>query len=236
MVQTRILMGMPITVKILDANVSDEWFTKVYDYFDYVDHKFSTYKPDSEISQINAKKITKYSYDMRLILDLCEQTKKETNGFFDINHNGKLDPSGLVKGWSIFEAAKILKNLGAKEFFIDAGGDIEAVGKVWKIGIKNPFNESEIIKTITLQDAGVATSGTYIRGQHVYNPHKPDAQLTEIVSLTVVGPNVYEADRFATAAFAMGRQGIAFIQRLAGFSGYMIDSDGQATYTDNFPS
>ena len=80
---------------------------------------------------------------------------------------------------------------------------------------------------------GMATSGTYIRGQHIYNP-LDDKEITEIVSLTVIGPNVYEADRFATAAFAMGKEGINFIERTAELEGYIIHKDGIATLTSGF--
>jgi thiamine biosynthesis lipoprotein len=58
--------------------------------------------------------------------------------------------------------------------------------------------------------------------------------VTDVLSLTVIGPNIYEADRFATAAFAMGEEGIRFIERLEGFEGYMIDRRGQATFTSGF--
>ncbi len=81
---------------------------------------------------------------------------------------------------------------------------------------------------------GIATSGSYRRGQHIYNPHNANAPLTEIVSISVIGPNVYEADRFATAAFAMGKQGINFIENLKGFEGYMINKDGIAVQTSDF--
>jgi thiamine biosynthesis lipoprotein len=81
---------------------------------------------------------------------------------------------------------------------------------------------------------GVATSGTYVRGQHIYNPKILGPLETDILSLTVIGPNIYEADRFATAAFAMGREGIVFIERRDGLEGYMIDLNGQATLTSGF--
>jgi thiamine biosynthesis lipoprotein len=45
---------------------------------------------------------------------------------------------------------------------------------------------------------------------------------------------VYEADRFATAAFAMGKRGIQFIEKLVGFEGYMIDVEARATLTSGF--
>ena len=93
---------------------------------------------------------------------------------------------------------------------------------------------AQIVKTIVPGDRGVATSGTYVRGQHVYDPHAPGQRLDEVVSLTVIGPDIYEADCFATAAFAMGRAGILFIEQLDGFEGYMIDKYGQATLTSGF--
>ena len=79
--------------------------------------------------------------------------------------------------------------------------------------------------------AGVATSGSYLRGAHIYNPHAPNAAVSDVVSLTVIGPNILEADRFATAAFAMGEAGIAFIERMDGLEGYQIDARGMAQMT-----
>src|SRR5258706_490587 len=122
---------------------------------------------------------------------------------------------------------------------VDAGGDIQVFGKNnegrdWRVGIRNPFNMDEIVKVLAVSDCGVATSGTYVRGQHIYNPKDSEETIPEIVSLTVIGPNIYDADRFATAAFAMGRDGIIFIERLEGFEGYMIDKNGLATLTSGF--
>jgi thiamine biosynthesis lipoprotein len=237
----RLIMGMPIIVEVADAAASQFDLEDIFDYFNYVDKKFSTYKPESEISLINAGKLqpADYSDDMRLIFTLAAETNQETGGYFDIYHNGKCDPSGIVKGWSIFNAAKLLEAKGFSNFYVDAGGDIQAAGHnaagaKWRVGIRHPFQQSEIVKVLAISNLGVATSGTYLRGQHIYNPKAPAEPLTEIVSLTVIGPDVYEADRMATAAFAMGRKGIDFIEGLAGFEGYQIDKDGQATMTSGF--
>ncbi len=235
-------MGMPITVEIVDSTADEALLQRVFDYFRSVDERFSTYKETSEISKINRGELSEdeFSGDMKLVLELCEQTKKMTDGYFDIvTPGGKYDPSGLVKGWSIHNAAKILQNNGVKSFFIDAGGDIQpagvnAKGQKWSVGIRHPFHQDEVVKVIYVSDEGVATSGTYIRGQHIYDPFDKKLEITEVVSLTVVGPNVYEADRFATAAFAMGLKGIHFIERLKGFEAYMIDKNGIATMTSNF--
>lgn len=231
---------MPITVEVVDARVTESDIASVFDYFAYVDRLFSTYKKESEISRLNAGEITKkqLSTDVRQILQLADDTKKESNGYFNIEHKGKIDPSGIVKGWAIYNAAGILKEHGFQSFYIDAGGDIQVSGKnekgmSWTVGIRNPFQPDEIVKVVKLENKGIATSGLYVRGQHIYNP-KADGPINDIASMTIIGPTVYDADRFATAAFAMGSKGIQFIEKLPGYDGYMIDPKGIATMTSRF--
>ena len=239
--QTRVMMGMPITIEVVgaeDGGVIDDAFA----YFDSVDRRFSTYRADSEIEAINAGYLTPagYSEPMREVLDLCERTRVETDGYFDMRRpNGRLDPSGIVKGWAIRNAAARIAATGAHDFFVDAGGDIQssgrnARGEPWSVGIRHPFDAGAIIKTVYPREGGIATSGSYVRGHHIRNPHAPKEAIVEIVSLTVIGPDVLEADRFATAAFAMGRDGIYFIEQLPGLEGYAVDRAGRATPTSGF--
>lgn len=234
------IMGMPVTIHVIDASVTQEDINEVFSYFHFIDKKFSTYKKDSEISQINRGELKppQFSNEMKKILALCEETKKETDGYFDINSNGILDPSGLVKGYALFQGSLILKNKGFQNFYVEIAGDIQVFGKNekrenWKIGIQNPFDLDEIVKVIRLSDKGIATSGAYRRGGHIYNP-KQEKEADEIASISVIGPTVYEADRFATAAFAMGERGIGFIENLKGFEGYMIKKDKTAVLTSKF--
>jgi len=238
---TRSLMGMPITVEIpnhkshlpAQAGITNTAIERVFKYFKYVDEKYSPFKDTSEVAKANRGE--RVSQEMKKILNLAEETKQETLGYFDIKKpNGKIDPSGIVKGWAIKNAADILRSKGFERFYIDAGGDTEIVGKKWKWGIRNPFNKKEIVKALLLSDCGIATSGTYERGRHIYNPITREIASDEIVSLTVIGPDVFRADKFATPAFAMGKQGIEFIERLSGFEGYMIYKNGNAVMTSGF--
>ncbi|MDE1975095.1 MAG: FAD:protein FMN transferase [Patescibacteria group bacterium] len=247
MKETRIIMGMPITMNIPAGDrplrqAAVKIAEKAFDHFVSVDNRFSTYKYDSEMSRINRGEHAEdeWSDEMKEIIKLCENTKKDTDGYFDIvDRQGKLDPSGIVKGWAIRNAADIIRSAGFGNFLVDAGGDIQAVGKnedgrPWTVGIRDPFKQDEIVKKVVLDNAAIATSGTYIRGQHIYDPKDKTADITDIVSLTVVGDDIYEADRFATAAFAMGKAGIDLIERLPGLEGYMIDREGIATMTTGF--
>src|SRR5207248_6792915 len=140
---------------------------QVFDYFQYVDGKFSTYKDDSEISAINRREISvaQASADMRTVFALAEETRHETGGYFDIQREGRYDPSGLVKGWAIYHAAEILWEGGFENFYVEAGGDIQASGrngqgKLWRVGIRHPFNPAQIVKVLVVSREGVATSGT----------------------------------------------------------------------------
>jgi thiamine biosynthesis lipoprotein len=233
-------MGMPITVDV--SNAPSAIVETVFDYFKRIDQRFSTYRPDSEISAINRGDlpIADWSGEMLEVLALSEKTKGETDGYFDIRkRDGSLDPSGIVKGWAIRNAARIVLGAGIDDFFIDAGGDIQASGKNksgqdWSVGIRNPFEPNEIIKVVYPRGRGIATSGTYVRGQHIYNPHGIGAPITDIISLTVVGADVLEADRFATAAFAMGAHGIFFLEQMPDLEGYVVDINGRATPTSGF--
>src|SRR5215831_8103438 len=123
--ETRLMMGMPITIDIVGATEPTALLA-AFDSFDAVDRRFSTYRTDSEITAINRGDLDEahYSDDMREILSLAAETKCETDGFFDIcQPDGSLDPSGIVKGWAIRNAARLIARTGARDFFVDAGGD-----------------------------------------------------------------------------------------------------------------
>jgi len=241
MPETRLIMGMPVTLSIISENNVQAELEKVFAYFHSIDERFSTYKETSEISKINRGEIRteEYSKEMKDVFKKSEETKQLTHGYFDIiKPNGSYDPSGLVKGLAIYNAAKIIAADGYDNFFVDVAGDVQVKRnkelEPWSIGIRNPFKREENVKIVYIRNEGIATSGTYIRGAHIYNPLNPQEQLNEIVSLTVIGPNIYEADRFATAAFAMGKNGIVFIEHLPGFEAYVIDVKGIATSTTGF--
>jgi len=241
MKQTQIIMGMPITIEIADENATEDIFKTVFGYFAYVDETFSTYKTNSEIMRINRGELASsdWSEDMQTIFALADEAKEKTDGYFDIKKtDGTFDPSGIVKGWAIQNAAAIIEDAGFENFYVDAGGDIQtsgvnAEGFPWKVGIKNPWNEQEIVKTLEIKKHAVATSGTYIRGLHIYNP-KTGAPADDIISLTVVGKDICDVDLIATAAFAMGQDGIRFVENTPGFEGYAIDKEGTATMTSGF--
>jgi len=237
----QIVMGMPITVEIVDCP-SEELLEAVFAYFAAIDRRFSLYKPGSEITALNQGRLAAKtaSPEMQEVLAIADDIKYRTHGYFDVRRpNGLVDPSGVVKGWAVRNAARLIEVARSGNYYVDAGGDIQSNGTAadgadWRIGIQHPFNEREIVKVVCPRGRGIATSGTYVRGQHIYDPHRPARSIGDIISLTVIGADVLQADLYATAAFAMGKPGIYFIEQLPGFEGYMIDCAGIATQTTGF--
>jgi thiamine biosynthesis lipoprotein len=111
------VMGMPVIVDVRDETVDGSALDDVFDWFRWVDETFSTFKPDSEIALVDAHP------DVRAVLARCEDLARETGGYFDLRAGPerRLDPSGLVKGWSVDRAAALLEAAGATSFSVNAG-------------------------------------------------------------------------------------------------------------------
>ncbi len=237
-------MGMPITVEVVDREVCPGHFEAVFRLFRQAEERFSPFKETSETSLWDRGliKSSQMSPQMRAVMQLAEETRQASGGYFDVYREGRFNPVGIVKGWAIHKAANLLRCAGFGDFYVEAGGDAQVCGrgpdgKPWLVGIRNPFDVSQIIKVLEIDDSGVATSGTYFRGHHIYDPLDPGGRIAaEPVSLTVIAADILDADRFATAAFAMGQAGIAFIEGLDGCEGYLVDAAGMATYTSGFAS
>jgi len=165
-----------------------------------------------------------------------------TDGYFDagrVSEHG-VDPSGLVKGWAVDRAGEVLEAGGARNYSLNAGGDIRLRGAplpdpVWRVGIQHPRVRDKIATVVEGNDVGIATSGAYARGEHVVDPHtgKPPAG---VLSVTIVGPELATADAYATAAFAMGEAGPEWTATLGLYEAMTIMADDRVLSTHGFPS
>lgn len=217
-------MGMPITIDIPDGD--DKVFNWAFARLRQIDNKFSTYKPDSEVSKYIKDEINEadLSKELRNIIRACRAAQKKTDGYFSAWAAGAFDPSGYVKGWAIAEAGEIIEKQGYKTYCISAGGDILAASdsdKVWNIGIQDPTDKLKILNTLSISNGAVATSGNYERGKHIINP-KNKQPADELLSVTISGPDIIWADVLATAVFAMGRPGQEFMKSQPDYQLFMV--------------
>ena len=133
----------------------------------------------------------------------------------------------------------MLEREGLNNFCLEIAGDIQTKGKnssgeKWQIGIQNPFDLNQIVKVVNLSGYAIATSGNYQKGKHIYNPKKDFKEVDEVASVSVVASNIYDADIYATAIFAMGMNGVHFAENNKEVAVYLIDKNGIAFMTSNF--
>jgi len=234
------VMGTVVTIDVRDPGVDPAAADAALAYLHDIDARFSPFRPDSEVSRLARGEIREdeCSTDVRHVLALCEDLRRTSDGYFDIRGHrpdGLLDPCGMVKGWAVEEASRILEAAGASDYFINAGGDVIAAGGsvpggAWRVGIRHPREVDRLAAVLAVRDRAVATSGTYERGEHIRDPHT-GRRPTGLLSLTVVGPSLAWADAYATTAFAMGLQGIGWVARHVGYGACGITGDGRVLWT-----
>lgn len=235
-------MGTTASVEICDrmpeARLSS-LFDEAFAFLHAVDAQFSTYRSDSEVSQLNAGLGPSPSAMMQTVLSRCAALANRTHGYFSAYATGTLDPSGFVKGWAAQVASDRLVAAGALNHCINAGGDVRvrglaASGEPWRVGVRHPFSPEAVCCVVVGTDLAVATSGVYERGHHVLDPFT-GAPATGLRSVTVVGPDLGEADGLATAAVAMGLDGIAWLSTLDGYESAVVTDDGRFLCSDKLP-
>jgi len=206
----------------------------------WVDGTFSTYKFDSEVNRFDRGELPEKaaSDELREVVALCRRMWEETEGFFDAWVAGRFDPSGVVKGWSIDRASALLISRGVTDHLIDAGGDLlmrgrPASGGDWCVGVRHPAVPGAYCAALRLGEGAVATSGTYERGLHVMDPYSGEPA-EELLSATVVGPELTTADAYATAALAMGARAPSWLGRLEGYEAQVVTPEGRGWWTPGF--
>lgn len=236
----REIMGMPVTVNIADGDADDAAVEEVFDDFSILDRTFSPFLIESEVSRINRGELAPADAGQLVTqaIDLCRMYERATEGYFSAWIGGRFDPSGLVKGWAVDRACSILDRYGYSDYFVDAGGDVQTRGRntdggAWRIGVRHPIERDKVACVVLASGLAVATSGTYEKGAHILDPH--DGKPAEgLLSFTVAGPDILQADVYATAGFVMGVAGLEFVARSAGYEAFAIDRDLRAIYTIGF--
>jgi thiamine biosynthesis lipoprotein len=155
-----------------------------------------------------------------------------------------LDFGGIAKGWSAHQAMQRLQPEGP--VLINAGGDISisgprADGSLWQVGVGNPFQKGDEIETLFVNRCGIATSGKDRRRwtrdgilqHHIIDPLTNQPAETDLLTVTVVAPNVMQAEAAAKAAFILGsRAGMDWIEARPNFAALFILDNGEMLYSE----
>lgn len=146
----------------------------------------------------------------------------------------RLDFGGTAKGWAAHQAMLRLSAYGPT--LVDASGDIAISGPMrgdqpWSIGIANPFKPGENLALLSLKRGGVATSGRDYRSwrqgnlirHHIIDPRTSEPAETDILTATVIAPDVMEAEMAAKVVFILGSiDGVAWLEKNPTYSAFLI--------------
>ncbi|MCK5282236.1 MAG: FAD:protein FMN transferase [Nanoarchaeota archaeon] len=176
-----------------------------------------------------------------------DYTKIRINGNkISIDEGQKITLGGIAKGYAVDKAIEILRDNGIEHALVNAGGDMRALGKKygsldWFIALANPRDENDYIKMIKLADKAIVTSGDYERYfdenksfHHIVNP-KTGYSASELISVTIIADNAFDADAISTSVFVLGKEkGIELIESLDNVEGLIITEDREIIKSSEF--
>lgn len=134
----------------------------------------------------------------------------------------EIDLSAVAKGYAVDRVVALLNERGAKDVFVEIGGEVSVsgskAGQWWKVGIQMPdatTNSVLIAHSLNVgggNDRSMATSGDYRnffevdgkRYSHTIDPRTGMPIEHALASVTVVADTCMAADAWATALNVMG--------------------------------
>ena len=157
-----------------------------------------------------------------------------------------LDFNAIGKGYAVDVLSSMMeKRFGYTNTLVEIGGELQAKGKhilknsPWTVAIDTPNEnivERDLLRTLTLQNQALATSGNYRKFRidekgnkyvHTINPFDGTAQPSKVLSASVIAADCMTADAYATALMSMPMSkietlpldGIEYMLVLAGDNG-----------------
>lgn len=172
--------------------------------------------PEGKVVALDSLKIDSLMLSVgldKVHLDNTNIIKEYPSTFIDFN--------AIAKGYGVDVIADFLESQNIKDYLVEIGGEIRCKGqnlekqKPWKVGVELPHfdEEQSILKTVSLRDEAMATSGTYRkfkvdslgnRYSHILDPKTGYPSKTNLLSISVIAKDCMTADAYATAFKAMG--------------------------------
>lgn len=168
-----------------------------------------------------------------------------------------LEFNAIAKGYGVDVIGEFLESKKITNYLIEIGGEIRVKGinlekqSPWKVGLDEPRfdGEQSVFKALELKDEAMATSGTYRkfkldengnRYAHIINTKTGYPTKTNVLSVSVIGPDCMTADAYATAFQAMGIEKVTkFLESHSELKAYFIYEDNDKTLKtlnlNNFP-
>ena len=142
-----------------------------------------------------------------------------------VTYSLKIDFGGIAKGYGADKAAAILKKRGYEYGYVNLGlssmqllkrnvsDEGAPSGNMWAVSVSNPNDKTKNYINVFGKNTGVSTSGTYdvhyfVKGReysHIIDSRSGEPTASDIVSVTILGPNGAYDDALTTALCVMGK-------------------------------
>lgn len=159
----------------------------------------------------------------------------------------QLDLSGIAKGAIIDQVCEVLNQQGFQHYLVEIGGELRAkgngtTGSGWKVALEDGSDsDKDHLTAVSLQDAAVATSGTYRLNKpdpdslktasHLLDPRTGRPVEHNLLAVNVIASTTREADAWATALMVLGPDDGMKKAREAGLAArFCVQDAGQMTY------
>ena len=160
------------------------------------------------------------------------------------NDYTRIDLGAIAKGYIADKVKELLVSRGVKKAIINLGGNVLCIGgktdtSGFEVGIQYPFGEGSIA-SVDVRDLSVVTSGTYERyfkenGKlyyHILNPKTGYPYESNLLSVSIIGPNSCTCDALSTTCFALGKTaGMELIESMDGYYAIFITDDYKLYFT-----
>ncbi|MGY3054921.1 thiamine biosynthesis lipoprotein [Pedobacter sp. UYEF25] len=159
----------------------------------------------------------------------------------------KIGFGALGEGYAADRCREMMKRKGIGAGIVNASGDMsvwgkQPNGKLWRIGIANPFNEDTIFEVLKLHQQAAVTSGSYRkfvvlngkRYSHIINP-STGYPATGLISVTVFGNSTEIANGLSTSVMVLGlNKGLKLLDEFVGYSYIIITDAGKVISSKRF--
>ncbi len=165
-----------------------------------------------------------------------------------LSRRERYDLGGIGKGFATDKVVQLLRGLGVESANLSLGGNVYVMGSnpedgdPWRVGLKDPEDEQQIVGYLDLEDQSVVTSGDYERYfeengrryHHIFDPQTGWPADQGLESVTIISADSSMADCYSTALFVMGlEEGLAFCEGREDFGAIFITSDREVFVTEN---
>lgn len=219
---------------------ADHAASTMLDEIDRLTAVLSTRDPDSEISRHAAGSPNHLSPDLRAMFAAYQEWETRTGGALSITPGGPgtpLNVDALGKAYILDRAADtIMTAPGVAAAVVNIGGDIVVRGRPCDIAIADPHasqDNASPLAMVSLRDQAIATSGTYVRGEHLIDART--GRTGHGTSASVIASSAVAANALATSLCVTGSaEGMALAESIDAAEAIRIDRDGHIARTSGF--